>query len=572
MTSDILIYMRTWLLCLVALSTAQAGENLIDRYIDAKLAESAAPVAGPASDSEFIRRVHLDLIGRLPEPEVARKFLADPDPDKHAKLIDSLLPPLPVSGMRSIKEAPFLDRWTYFFCDLFRNGELLSEGINAFYDHIYRSLTLNVPYDEFVRGLITASATSTWSDGEANFIARSHVFEGDGYQMNHEDTADEIAINTTKLFLGVNAECISCHDGARHLEKVNLWLTGRKREELWRQASFFGKTFIDPSFGRFPHFQVKDTRKGYDLASRSSLRPPRNKKAEITPAFLLNGERALPGESPRQGYARILTAHPQFARATVNLFWAELMGRGIVDPPFEFDLARQDPKNPPPAPWTIQPTHPELLDALAADFRDNGHDLRRLMKLILNSRAYQRSGRAPKGWKPAHDALYARRVTRRLSAEQAWDAIAHVTGAPQSIKVTYADKKATNVMQTRSPMDVERADRGLVKVLQAFGQCDRYAIQATRKPSMVQAAVLMNDKTVRERIKVAKGSRLEALLRADPQKSNADIVSELYMAALSRTPSDRERDLGVEALREYRDQGAEDIVWVLINRLDFLFY
>ena len=565
--------MRFFLLLVFCTFLGSAAEpNLIDRYIDAKLAEAKAPVAARSGDAEFLRRVYLDLTGKLPDAATARKFLDGQDLGKRSKLVDSLFPPLPVSGMRSLKEAPFLDRWTYFFSDLFRNGQLLEEGINTFYDHIYRSLTLNVPYDEFVRDLITASATSTWADGAANFIARSHIFEGDGYQMNHEDTADEIAINTTKLFLGVNAECVSCHDGAHHLEKVNLWLSQRKRAELWRQASFFGKTLIDPSYGRFPHFQVKDTRKGYDLTTRSSLRPPRTQNADITPTFMLTGERGLPGEPPRQAYARLLTSHPQFARATVNLFWAELMGQGIVDPPFEFDLARQDPKNPPPAPWTIQPTHPELLDALAADFREHNHDLRRLMKLIVTSEAYQRSAKAPKGWKPEHDSLYARRLIRRMSAEQAWDSIADLVGVPQSIKVTYADKKATRVMQTRSPQDVEKADRGLVKVLQSFGQCDRYAIEATRKPSMVQSAVLMNDKTIRERLKVAKGSRLESLLRADPQKSNAEIVDELYYAALARPASDKERDLGVEVLREYREQGAEDLLWVLINRLDFLFY
>lgn len=546
--------------------------NLIDRYVDAKLAEVGAPVAPRASDGEFLRRLYLDLTGRLPEAEVTRKFLADASPDKRAKAIASLFPPLPVSGMRSVKEAAFLDRWTYFFCDLFRNGQLLEEGINVFYDHIYRSLTLNVPYDEFVRDLLTASATSTWADGAANFVARSHVFEGDGYQMNHEDTADEIAIQTTKLFLGVNAECVSCHDGAHHLEKVNLWLSQRKRAELWRQASFFGKTLIDPSYGRFPHFQVKDTRSGYDLTTRSSLRPPRDRQADVTPTFLLTGERPMAGENYRQAYARMLTGHRQFARATVNLIWAELMGRGIVDPPFEFDLARQDPKNPPPAPWTIQPTHPELLDALADSFRQSGYDLRKLMQMIVSSEAYQRAAVAPKGWKPGHDALYSRRFVRRMSAEQAWDAIAQVAGVPQSFKVTFADKKALSVMQTRSPQDVEKADRGLIKLLQSFGQCDRYAVAATRRPSMVQAAMLMNDKTVRERVKVAKGGRLERLLRAEPQLSNGAIAEELYLAALSRMPEQEEKRLAEEALREYREQGAEDLLWVLINRLDFLFY
>jgi hypothetical protein len=390
--------------------------------------------------------------------------------------------------------------------------------------------------------------------------------------MNHEDTADEIAINTTKLFLGVNLECISCHDGRNHLEKVNLWLTQRKRAEMWRQASFFGKTFIDPSFGRFPHFQVKDSRKGYDLTTRSSLRPPRNAKEDVTPTFLLTGERPSPNENQRHAYARMLTTHPQFARAAVNLFWAELMGQGIVDGPFDFDLARQDPKNPPPAPWTVQPSHPELLDALADDFRTHNHDLRRLFKLIVSSRAYQLSGKAPQGWKSTYDSYFARRLTRRLSAEQTWDAIAHAAGTPQSFKITFADKKAAAIQQTRSPQDIDKTDKPLFRVLQSFGQCDRYAIEATRKPTMVQAAILMNDMVIRERLKVTKGSRLEALLRSEKPKSNPEIVDELYLAALSRFPSEKEKTAAVDLLREYREQGAEDLLWVLVNRLDFLFY
>lgn len=551
------------------IATALAGDSdVIDRHILGRIERQGIPVAQPSSDAEFVRRVTLDLTGRLPEPEAARRFLADSDPEKRRKYIDSLIPPLPVSGMRSVSQAPFLDRWTYFFGDLFRNGQLLEEGINTFHDYIYKSLTLNVPYDEFVRDMITASTVSTWTDGAANFIARSHVFEGDGYMMNHEDTADEIAINTTKLFLGVNLECVSCHDGKNHLEKVNLWLSQRKRVEMWRQASFFGKTHIAPVFGRSPQFLVKDSRAGYDLTTRSALRPPRRASEEVTPTFLLTGERPAAGEKYRDAYARMLTSHPQFARAAVNLFWSELMGQGIVENPFDFDLARQDPANPPPAPWTVQPSHPELLEALADDFRRNNHDLRRLIRMIVNSRAYQLSMQAPAGWKVTHTPSFSRRIVRRMSAEQVWDAVAHVTGVPQSFKVTYADKKASVILQTRSPQDIDKTDRPLFKVLQAFGQCDRYAIEASRKPSMVQAAILLNDRGLRERVKVKKGGRLEMLLKG----SNEALVEELYLAALSRKPDPEELRMGMELLSDQREQGAEDLVWVLLNRLDFLFY
>jgi hypothetical protein len=516
--------------------------------------------------------VTLDLTGRLPDPATARRFLADPDPAKRDRYIDSLFPPLPAPGMRFVADQPFLHRWTYFFDDLFRNGELLEEGINTFHDHIYKSLMLNRPYDSFVRELITATAVSTWSSGAANFIARSHVFEGDGYQMNHEDTADEIAINTARLFLGVSLECISCHDGAGHLEKVNLWLARQKRVSFWRQASFFGKTYISPVFGRSPQFLVDDSRGGYNLTTRSSLRPPRRAGADVTPTFILTEERLPEGVPAREAYARMLTSHAQFARAAVNLFVTELMGQGFIDSPFEFDLARQDPKNPPPAPWTIQPTHPELLDELAAEFRARKYDLRWLMRTIVASRAYQRAiANSPAG----HDGYFAARSTRRLSAEMLFDAIDQVAGLTPAYKVTFSDKKVPAILQTRSPQDIDKSDRDLFRILQAFGQCDRYAIEADRKPTMVQAAMMLNDKLIRQRLTVQKEGRLAKLLAAktEPEK----IVEELHLAALSRFPSAKESAAGVALLASQRQashsqEGAEDLLWVIVNRLDFLFY
>jgi hypothetical protein len=525
------------LLPLLAVAIA-AWANITDRHLPSP--------SKAVDDATFVRRVYLDLIGRLPTVDAAKAFAADTDPAKRQKLIKSLFPPLPITGMRSIKEDPFLDRWAYFFNDLFRNGQLLEEGINTFYDFIYKSLLLNVPYDEFVRDMITASTVSTWTDGPSNLIARSHVFEGDGYQINHEDTADEIAINTTRIFLGVNLECVSCHDGKGHLEKVNVFLSQRKRADLWRQASFFGKTYIAPVFGRTPQFMVKDKAKGYDLTTTSSLRPPRKSKEAIRAAFLFGGE-AQPNETERQAYARLLTGHPQFARTIVNLVWAELMGTGIVDPPLDFDLARQDPKNPPPAPWILQPSHPELLDALAEDFRANGHDLRRLIEGIVSSRAY---------------AANAHRTTRRLSAEQLWDAVGQVSGIQPEMKVTFSDKKFTYAMQARSPQDVEKSAKPVQRLLAQFGQCDRYAAEADRRPGMVQSALWMNEKVLLERTKASKGSRLERLIAA---KNPEALIEELYWAALSRPPSASEKAAALEA-------DPEDLLWAIFNRLDFLFY
>jgi hypothetical protein len=140
------------------------------------------------------------------------------------------------------------------------------------------------------------------------------------------------------------------------------------------------------------------------------------------------------------------------------------------------------------------------------------------------------------------------------------------------IKVTYSAKKAKYVMQTRSPQDIDKTDRPVYKILQAFGQCDRYDAEAARRASMTQAAILLNDKVVRERVKAQKGSRLERLLKNGKPDASKELLDELFLAALSRYPSKEEAAIGMEALHENKEQGAEDLAWAMINRLDFLFY
>jgi hypothetical protein len=188
--------------------------NYIDRYIFEKMDRDHIPHAGLAVDAEFLRRVTLDLTGRLPQPEAIRKFLQDSDPDKRDKVIDALMT-TPYLKHLVRDEAPFVDRWAYFFGDLFRSGTAqLGKGRNLFHDYLYMSVLMNVPYDELVRDMITARARSNWLDAPSNFLVRDHVDDDSKPErVNDEDTYDEAAITTTKLFLGVNLECVSCHFG-----------------------------------------------------------------------------------------------------------------------------------------------------------------------------------------------------------------------------------------------------------------------------------------------------------------------------------------------------------------------
>jgi len=562
-------------LLLVAIPLTAADipvRNLIDEHIFGKMTHDGVPHAPLAGDSEFLRRICLDLTGRLPTVAQAKAFLADTSPDKRDRLVDALIPSIPTPGFGRRTERPFLDRWAYFFSDLFRNNEELRDGIVGFHNFFAKAIELNLPYDQFVRELLTASTISSWTNGPSNFLARHKVGEGDGYSsMNHEDTADEVAISATKLFLGVDTQCISCHDGARHLEKVNLWLSKKKRADLWRQAAFFGKLRVEPVFGRIPEFVVNDSADGYSLTTKSMLRLPRY-KADITPTFLLTGEKLelQPGETERQAFARTLTSHPQFARAAVNLFWAELMGRGIVDPPFAFDLDRQDPTAKLPSPWTVQPTHPELLEALAAEFRAHHYDLRWLMKLITKSSAYQLSTVAPPTWKDSHEDYFARRVVRRLGAEQLWDAISQTSGIFESFQVRYDDDKFKYTMQARFCHDYEQSHPALYRMMKDFGQTVRED-PASERSSMIQSGNLLNNELIAAKAKAAKGSRLDTLLNAKPAKSDQELIDELFLAALSRYPSDAERRKALAHLEANRTEGAEDLLWTLFNRLDFIF-
>jgi hypothetical protein len=286
--------------------------NFIDEFIFAKMDRDKIPHAGLAPDAEFLRRIYLDLTGRLPDPETIHKFVAAQDPDKRSKLIDELTATKFGLQLQKIT-TPFLDRWAYFFGELFRNG-MAHQGMgrNVFHEYIYDALMLDVPYKQLVTEMITATTRSNWQDGPSNFLVRDHVdgavdFEG----VNNEDSYDEMAISTTRLFLGINLECVSCHDGQGHLEKINLGLTKVKRPELWRQASFFSRSRVYRPYSISQEFALQDEGKGYDLKSKSVVRMGR---------YPASGARAY-GLQPRPRAAMVI--FEKSICSLVNATWVE---------------------------------------------------------------------------------------------------------------------------------------------------------------------------------------------------------------------------------------------------------
>src|SRR6266567_1497647 len=303
----------------------------------------------------------------------------------------------------------------------------MGRGINLFHYTLKESLASDRPYDDFARSLIAGSGKSNFVVASVNPIVREHVegkpgqVEGpDDLRKVHQiDTHDELTILYGRVFLGINLSCISCHDGAAHLEKVNVYLSKKKRTDFFQQSGFLGNTRYIPHVERteaiMGHFVVDDLAPGYDTKADSMLRMKRL-GGPGTPKFILSDEKIAAGAEPRDELARMITGHPQFARATVNLYWSKLMGFGIVEPVDEFDLARQDPKNVPEG-WPLQPSNPELLDQLATYFRKNNHSLHSLFRVICNSSAYQLSARFPGEWKDSYTRYYARKYARVLAAK-----------------------------------------------------------------------------------------------------------------------------------------------------------
>lgn len=548
--------------------------NFIDDHIFGKIQREGIPHAPLVDDATFFRRLHLDMTGRIPTGSEARAFVSDSDPDKRSKLVDSL-----------VGSVDWRDRWTYWHLDLWRTSQnrVGWSGRNLFHDYVADALLLNQPYNEFVRELLTSEARSNWYVGPASYLVRWAVFADNCTEIMHEDTADEMTVMIFQHFMGVNLQCISCHDGANHLEQVNVWLTERKREEFWAQAAFFGNTRVMRRVelrNTQDEYLIDDKdpgRDGYSRDAGSTVRVARQGEGRVPPAFILGGEEPRPDKPLRSELARILTAHPQFAKAVVNRFWAEFMGAGIVEPLDGFDFSRMDPDHLPEG-WDLQPTHPALLDALAQDFIDSGYDLQHLHRRIAKSAAYQLSASFPTDWKPEYARYFARKFMRRLTAEQVYDAIVKATDLHAPIQIPLTDKQVQYLVQTRGPADLRRSvtlgpqlKQDLQFFTESFGQANREFNEPSRGGSIIQAALMMNSNLVKEKSKPSAGSYLAGLI--DQGVSDQDLVESLHWQFLTRAPDEQELSSSLQLVAERGPAaGGEDLQWILMNKLDFLFH
>ncbi|MCX6629052.1 MAG: DUF1549 domain-containing protein [Candidatus Solibacter sp.] len=572
----------------------------IDSYIFADFQANGIAPAPKTTDWEFVRRVTLDLTGRVPTADRVLAFVADTASDKYkrAKLIEEL-----------IAKPEWIDKWTMYFGDLYQNTSnrpstslnRFASGRNAFNRWIRDSLTSGKPYNQMATELIAASTDNTYNDGPANYLVGSVVTNGPT-----QDIMDQMAATTFETFLGMtHVNCLLCHNGRGHLDSVNLWATRTTRYQAWQLASHMSRTStvrtpVDPSNTNIYYWSLLNNQRNfttdYTLNTTTGNRParvaPNGCKAgqpcyTVSPQYVFNGASPQPGEDYRVALARSITGDVQFARATVNYLWAYFFGRGIVDPPNTFDPARLDPDNPPPDPWTLQPSNARLLNALAQHFIDSNFNLKALMREIVNSDTYQLSSRYPGQWNAAWEPYFARKYVRRLWGEEIIDGVAQSSGSFPCATVTsgacsvpgYTVTGWTDLNMGRPSYAMQFPDvvntEGTTNVfLDSFIRGNRDDQPRGSDGSILQALNLMNASLIENKLALT-GATASPLLVASVALSNTDAVNKLFLTILSRYPSATEMSTALGSLPAAsgtaRNNAIQDLAWSLYNKVDFVF-
>ncbi len=491
-------------------------QNFIDDLVWSKLQTLAIIPSEAAPEHTFLRRAYLDVIGRLPSSDETRAFLADTSPSKREELIDALL-----------ARPEYADYWANKWVDLLRPNPY-RVGIKptmAFDAWIREAFRENRPYDQFVRDLVTAQG-SAWRNGAATLF-------------RDRRTPDEITPVISQLFLGVRLECAKCHH-----HPFEVW----GQDDFYSLAAYFARV-AHKGEGISP--PISGGEEVVFVAESGSVRHPITREV-LEPRPLFGQTRPIaPGEDPRRVLAEWITSDDNlfFAQVAVNRVWAELMGRGLTEP--VDDLRATNP-----------PSNPALLEALAADFRSQRYDLKKLIRRIMTSHVYGLSSAAHER-NVSDTRNYSRHYRTRLRAEVLLDAVCDVTGVPESFDGMPEGTRSMEIW-------THRVDS---LFLDAFGRPDANQdppYERLPDSTIVQALHLMNAPALHKKIS-ADGGRAAKLAASDKQPEA--IVDELYLLLYNRFPGADERQTvtAVFAAEPNRQQATEDLMWALLNTPEFIF-
>ncbi|MCS7465411.1 DUF1549 domain-containing protein [Stieleria sp. ICT_E10.1] len=501
--------------------------NFVDELVFANLEQLGIPPSDLCDDATFLRRVSLDIGGRVPTEREARAFAADDSPDKRAKVVDRLL--------RSPDYADyFANKWTALLKNRRDDASDITSNF-AFHAWVRDNLLAGTPYDQLVRELLAATGT---------VIANPPV----AWYKRVKEPKQQIE-DVAQLFLGVRLQCAQCH---------------HHPFERWSQTDYYSLAAFFSRIGRKP----TDTA-GEDLIfhQRGTAQAVNMKTGEnVPPAALGDSVGAIPAdEDPRLRLADWMASpgNPFFAKSLVNRYWKHFFRRGLIEP--EDDIRDTNP-----------PTNPELLAALEQHFVESGFDLRSLIRVITTSKAYQLSA-IPNDHNLVDSQNYSRYYPKRLQAEVMLDAIDQVAGTQTSF--------ANLPIGTRAVALPDNSYNKASPFLRVFGRPEATSVcecERVQSGSLAQSLHLMNAGDIKSKL-AAGGGRINRLVG---EKTSADEkVTELYFAAFSRSPSDAELATALQYLNEPRTdangkpldattaerENLQDLTWALLNTKEFLF-
>ena len=491
--------------------------NFVDNLVWNKLQQLGITPSEPANDSKYMRRVYLDIIGRLPTSQEVRAFLTSTEENKRPQLVDQLLE-LPEYG----------DHWANKWADLLRPNPY-RVGIKAVLNYdawIRASFRQNKPYDQFVRELITARG-STWRNGAATLF-------------RDRRSPDELTPLVSQLFLGIRLECAKCH---------------HHPFEKWGQTDFFSFAAYFARLGRKGSGLSPPISGGEEIImTRASGTVSHPLTGEVLPPRPLFGKppEMLEGEDPRMALARWITSkeNSYFSQVAVNRVWADLMGRGLVEP--VDDLRATNP-----------PSNGPLLQALADSFAGGDFNLKQLLRTITASYVYALSSH-PTERNISDIRNYSRHYRQRLRAEVLLDTVSDISGIPETFSAMPQKSRATQIWTHRVSS----------LFLDTFGRPDPNQdppCERTGETTVAQTLHLMNAPTLHAKVTSDDG---RAAQLASSDRTPDAIVEELYVLIYSRLPEQEEVGIGRQFFSEpgiTRRAATEDLMWALMNTPEFVF-
>ncbi|MEC8304012.1 MAG: DUF1549 and DUF1553 domain-containing protein [Planctomycetota bacterium] len=488
--------------------------NYIDQQVFDKLTRLGLPSSQICDDATFLRRVTIDIAGRLPTAEESVAFLNEQSPQKRTMLVDRLLDGTDYADY-------FANKWSAILRNK-RNNDNDKLATYSFHDWIRQGFIDNKPYDQFVREIVTAS-------GEIG------VNPPVAWYREVKDLSAQVE-DTAQLFLGLRIQCARCH---------------HHPFETWSQQDYYGFAAFYSQVGQ----KKGAAGKNRVFARRVVAQTPNPKTGQQVLATGLGSPAAelRPEDDARHALADWMSApeNPFFAKALVNRYWKHFFSRGLVDP--EDDMRVTNPAS-----------NPALLDALAGDFQQSGFDLKHLIRQICTSSTYQLSA-LPNEWNEDDKQNFSRYYPKRLNAEVLLDAVNQLTGTQTAFGGVPAGTRA-----------VALPDNGFGSYfLTVFGRPESSSAcecERTGDANLAQSLHLLNSGEIQGKLTAGQGRASQ--LATNQDVDHVEKIRQLYLVAFSRYPDQEEMNIALQHIDRFKEdpkRAYEDICWALLNTKEFMF-